>query len=425
VTPDDFSSLIHSLPVGESLFLMFAWFAPYIELFTPGDLDTLLHLARSSPDLTEEAAEFVARFDEMRDHQWRLHKEYFQAGYFHISLAAFLRKDDILELKRAVLMPERVDTALTKLDLRVDVNQRIPPSIFERSDIVRHRPSLIQFAAFFAAVHCFRFLLALRDDIDLTTTDDAGTSLARFAVAGGNEQIVRHCVGLDLCGTAYTAVKYFRFGILQFLLARRLQTLGESTERFPAVIHAAARFDNLRVLLYCLEHDVDPNSRDARGWTPLHHAAACGQINALLTLLEVSGITVNAADARGRTPLHVAIRHNQFDAARILLSSPAVGVNVVDENGMSPLGLAIARSPSYFVQFLLSCQGVDVSARSVAELSLLHLAVKYGRVDVLEMLLRCQGIDVNVRDSVCLALRVNGRRCISPRSREIWSVCRC
>jgi hypothetical protein len=96
VTPDDFSSLIHNLPVGESLFLMFAWFAPYIELFTPGDLDTLLGLARSSPDLTEEAAEFVGRFDEMRNHEWRLHKEYFQAGYFHISLAAFLRKDDIV-----------------------------------------------------------------------------------------------------------------------------------------------------------------------------------------------------------------------------------------------------------------------------------------------------------------------------------------
>jgi hypothetical protein len=219
VTADDFASFIHNLPIGESLFLMLAWFAPYIEIFSPADLDSLLGLARSSRDLTAEVADFIARVDEMRAHEWRMHKEFFQAGYFHISLAAFLRKDDIVAFKRAVLVAECVDSALTKPDLRVDVNQRIAPSIFERSEVVWHRPSLIQFTAFFAAVHCFRFLLALRDNVDLATPNDAGISLARFAVANVNKQIVRRCLDLDLAGTAYTAVEYFRFGILQFLLA--------------------------------------------------------------------------------------------------------------------------------------------------------------------------------------------------------------
>lgn len=405
VSLGDVSSFLHGFPLSESLFLLFAWFAPSLLVFSPDDLATLLEAARAerrAGRLTPELSFFVDRFEEMSADNWRLHKEYFQSGYSNGSIAYVIRRDDIVRFKALLLQPARVDTL--EQDLVVDVNQRIENPLFERCEIVRHRPTLLQFAAFFSAWNCFRFLLSLKE-IDANAVDDEGVSLVRFAVAGGDRRIIHQCdrLGLDFSGSAMTAVQYERFDLLQMLLEGGLQTIDSSTEAFPSVLHCAAMFDNIKALLFCLDQGVDVNLRDADDLTPLHHAAKHGQLNALIVLLSVATIDVNSATRRGRTPLHLAARHAKFDAVRILLADDRVDVNAAADGG-PPLAFAIRKCDREFVQILLGRPEIDIRVTTEAGMAPVHLAVEMGRMDILAMLLQHPGVDVNAQTSAGLSV---------------------
>jgi ankyrin repeat protein len=401
---NDLSSFLHSFPLSESLFLLFAWFAPSLTVFSPDDLATLRELAQAERDggrLTRELAEFIDRFDEMAADGWRLHGEYFQHGCPRGSLAWAIKHDDVVRLKALVLQPDRVDTF--SHELLVDVNQRIEYALFERCEMVRHRPTLVMYAAFFAAPHCFRFLLSLRE-VDLRAVDDAGVSLARFAVAGGCDAIVHCCKsrGLDFAGAAMTAIEFHRFAILARMIEDGEVEPWRSSEEFPSVFHCAAMFDNVHVLLYCMENGTDVNLRDAKGKTALHYAAAHGQLNAVIVLIGLPEIELNAVERRGRTALQLAVIHRRLDAVRILLADERVNVNAGGEAGTA-LAIAIQKCPFDFIQLFLRTPGIDVNAQAETGMAALHVAVECGRMDVLEMLLARREIEVNAQTSVGLS----------------------
>lgn len=93
--------------------------------------------------------------------------------------------------------------------------------------------------------------------------------------------------------------------------------------------------------LAMLERGADPFGTDERERTPLHLAAANGQIAVLQSLL-ARGCDPNCRDASGRTPLLTALEHGA-DALPLVRALAAHGADAeaVDVNGETPLGLAL------------------------------------------------------------------------------------
>jgi uncharacterized protein len=61
-----------------------------------------------------------------------------------------------------------------------------------------------------------------------------------------------------------------------------------------------------------LRRGADPNASDRRGWTPLHHAAAAGDVE-LLALLLRHGAQIERRSADGCSAYGLALRHNRHD----------------------------------------------------------------------------------------------------------------
>jgi len=75
--------------------------------------------------------------------------------------------------------------------------------------------------------------------------------------------------------------------------------------------------------------------------TPLHYAAAKGQLDVIELLLK-HGADVNARDKNGYTPLHAAAYYDHADAAGLLIVRGA-DARVRNNEGKTPLDVARER----------------------------------------------------------------------------------
>ena len=165
---------------------MFFYFAPEVERCNRQVFDTkMLSLRTRSGDHPNIKA-FLALYELLRCDNWKVHKCIVCQGVNPESRAMAIRYDNVDDLQ-----------AMAARGV-FDVNERIDVCPFERCDFVNHRPTMIQYAAFYGAVKCFKWLLL--NGADLFKRDDPrwndglqlqGHGLAEFAVAGGNTEIIR------------------------------------------------------------------------------------------------------------------------------------------------------------------------------------------------------------------------------------------
>lgn len=157
--------------------------------------------------------------------------------------------------------------------------------------------------------------------------DGGGVSLIQWCAYHGDVSAVRHLVSsgaslgalgenLDLNG----AVFHGHWQLCEFLIEHGADVNHPQPETGETPLHAAlCKADNPvcnRVLKVLLDHGADPNRttrpgtetgsfmRDCRtkGETPLHRAAAFGDVETIQLLMN-AGAVVDAKDAHGDTPL--------------------------------------------------------------------------------------------------------------------------
>ncbi|OHT06028.1 hypothetical protein TRFO_05665 [Tritrichomonas foetus] len=108
------------------------------------------------------------------------------------------------------------------------------------------------------------------------------------------------------------------------------------------VVHFAAMSNfNEEIEFLTTIPDIDFNKVDNFGMAPLHYAAEHNNVNAITSLLAVSGINKTIeTKPQGNTPLHVAAIYGQEEAATVLISPNIDLNNAVNSDQQSPLHLA-------------------------------------------------------------------------------------
>ncbi|OHT03998.1 hypothetical protein TRFO_28593 [Tritrichomonas foetus] len=179
----------------------FIWFAPELEESNESAFNRKLlsMISRGADDPVIK--KFVEDIELLRQDDWLLYKQQRDRGINPNPFAVALRYDDIETFQ--VLVSRDGGCFSNHFDQRIEV------SPFERCDFINHNPTWIQFAAFFGATTCFKFLLVnganLRLNDDFNESDSQrleGRSVTELAVAGGQTEIIRLCYGKleDLSG---------------------------------------------------------------------------------------------------------------------------------------------------------------------------------------------------------------------------------
>ena len=123
-----------------------------------------------------------------------------------------------------------------------------------------------------------------------------------------------------------------------------------------------------RVVMMLLERrDVNPDSTDKSGRTPLSWAAGGGLEKIVRILLERNDVNPDTADENGRTPLSWAAEpgvpllgsSENYEVVKMLLGQSSVNPDSADKSGRTPLSWAAGRGYDKIVRILLERNDVD------------------------------------------------------------------
>uniref|UniRef100_A0A8C8IX91 Ankyrin repeat domain 52 n=1 Tax=Oncorhynchus tshawytscha TaxID=74940 RepID=A0A8C8IX91_ONCTS len=146
---------------------------------------------------------------------------------------------------------------------------------------------------------------------------------------------------------------------------------------------------HLEIVKLLVSRSADAMCRDKRGYTPLHAAAASGQIEVVKYLLRL-GSEIDEPNTFGNTALHMACYTGQEAVANELVNRGA-NVNQPNQRGCTPLHLAAVSTNGALCLELLVNNGADVNMQSKEGKSPLHMAAIHGRFTRSQILIQNGG----------------------------------
>ncbi|KAL4955003.1 ankyrin repeat-containing domain protein [Aspergillus filifer] len=136
-----------------------------------------------------------------------------------------------------------------------------------------------------------------------------------------------------------------------------------------STMHIAAQKGHERILQVLLQQgNMDPNSSDSDGRTPLFYAAIGGHTSAVQLLLS-HGSRISHLDNDRRTVLHWVSQYRRLEVLRTLLEHwsqherDACDINAYDDYGWNPLHLAVERGFEEGVLLLIQW-GADMNKKA-------------------------------------------------------------
>lgn len=370
------TDLIH-----QSVFWLFAYFAPEVEKIDLNLYEDILCFYDNRDPRIMECPPMKAFYDSLsrfRQNNWSLYYDEIEQKN---ALPAILRSDDISALRQVAAYPE------------FDINQRIPTSLFEPCWFLQDRPTLVQYAAYHNSMMCFNFLQTLNANLHLT--DDKGKTLAHFAVASGQIEIVRTVQQLDcdFRATVHVAACYFWFNLYQWLEGV-VDDLESDHSIYGTVLSSAASSGNVKAFFSCFEHGFDINSSNGTSTTPLHFACHTGQVDLIKIILSFAEVKVNSPNFDGSTPLLLAAMNGHSKTVQLLLTHPSIDVNLRGTNEINPLLIATFKGNLHCLQCLLQHPMIDTTVLTDQGYTVLEIATLV-QPRLLPILLSCPKIDVN------------------------------
>ena len=127
----------------------------------------------------------------------------------------------------------------------------------------------------------------------------------------------------------------------------------------------------------------------------IHDAVKRGNINRVKELLSEDPGLLNSKDQKGFTPLHTAVTAGKPDILMYLIEKGA-DLNLKNKNGLSPLFTALDRGKNNIAVVLIE-HGADVNIKGYGGSTLLHMAARGGSKELARMLID-KGININETD---------------------------
>lgn len=140
--------------------------------------------------------------------------------------------------------------------------------------------------------------------------------------------------------------------------------------------------------------------------TPMHQAAANGDINKLVALLEIGEDKDEPAiySGMGKTPLIEGIQGGHLDVVKLLLEKYKDDPNRTDDNGQTPLMWSIVCDRTEITNYLLEF-GVDGNKSNVEGMNAIMLAIEecYNNMsdsaDIVKLIHEKASVDLNWHDN--------------------------
>lgn len=167
----------------------------------------------------------------------------------------------------------------------------------------------------------------------------------------------------------------------------------------PTLLHIAAGFGKTDLLGRLIEAGADVHALDARGATPLFHAARYDHRAAAEQLYFDGGCALDSVNARGATVLHVAARYENASVLGALVGEEGAPLDVEDANGLTPLLCALTHSARTCAKLLIEA-GADLNACLADGQSALHVASRRGMQAAVEALLARDALELDAPDSM-------------------------
>ena len=162
-------------------------------------------------------------------------------------------------------------------------------------------------------------------------------------------------------------------------------------------LHTAAQNGDVAAVEEQLLRGRDINSKDSKGYTPLHYAST-GHVGVVQRLLNHKDIKVNANSRSGRyrTPIHISSFHGQLEISKMLINRGAkVKAEDLDDN--TPLHYAAKGGDHVQVATLLLQNGANIHAENDIDCTALHRAALWNRRAIAELLI-INGARINASD---------------------------
>ncbi|XP_055387350.1 serine/threonine-protein phosphatase 6 regulatory ankyrin repeat subunit A isoform X6 [Condylostylus longicornis] len=137
------------------------------------------------------------------------------------------------------------------------------------------------------------------------------------------------------------------------------------------------------------DHNAVIDILTLRKQTPLHLAAASGQLEVCKLLLEL-GANIEATDDLGQKPIHVAAQNNYSEVAKLFLQQLGTLVNATSKDGNTCAHIAAMQGSIKVIEELMKFDrpGVISARNKLTEATPLQLAAEGGHADVVKALVR-------------------------------------
>ncbi|KAJ5219205.1 FabD/lysophospholipase-like protein [Penicillium cinerascens] len=240
--------------------------------------------------------------------------------------------------------------------------------------------------------------LLLNENASIAAKDKNGALPLHYAAASGHEVAVRQLINLGAELTAqddegksalhYAARCHNDMGA-RLLIEKNVDIAAQDAEG-RTVLHDAAINGNEDLVALLLSEGANPCVQDKNGKTALHYAVANGREAVVKLLLANHNVDPNSRDKDGRTPLSWAFpnHHRTENVVKLMLGDERISPDSRDKNGRTPLSWAIQHwyADDSGVDLLLKSSRVDPDSRDKDGRTPLSWATgndKYKVVDVL------------------------------------------